>query len=86
MYSKTRNTLTALLAASLFLSAGWMLGRPVEASDASLNANAMHISIAGAGAQITLGPSVLHARHPNRMSLAMPYYSFSLAMSQRQAD
>ena len=30
MYSKTRNTLTALIVASLFLTAGWMFGRPVE--------------------------------------------------------
>ncbi|HTA64784.1 MAG TPA: hypothetical protein VK753_04705 [Xanthomonadaceae bacterium] len=86
MYSKTRNTLTALIVASLFLTAGWTFGRPVEASVAPQNVASVQVSIAGSGAQISLGPAVLHARHANRMSLAMPFYSFSLAMSQRRAD
>ncbi|HEY2345648.1 MAG TPA: hypothetical protein VGH80_07180 [Xanthomonadaceae bacterium] len=86
MYSKTRNTLTALMAASLFLAAGWTFGHPVETSQDVAGTPSTRIAIAAAAARISLGPSVLHARHANRMSLAMPFYSFSLSMSQPRAD
>jgi hypothetical protein len=88
MYSKTRNTLTALIAASLLVASGWLVGRPVAATVGSDRQSALpaQVSIAGAGAPIAMVSSSLHARHANRMSLGMPYYSFSLSMSQRRAD
>ena len=85
MYSKTRNTLTALIAASLFLAAGWTFGRPVEATQDLSAVPSAQMAVGGHGARMSLGP-VLHARHANRMSLAMPFYSFSLSMSQPRAD
>ena len=84
MYSKTRNTLTALVAASLFLASGWMFGRPVDASHAT---GSLLQSPAGLDeAHLTLGQAILHGRHATRVSLAMPFYSFSLTTSERRAD
>jgi hypothetical protein len=84
MYSKIRNTLTALIAASLFVAAGWMIGHPVSviASPADFSAPAAIDS----GAQIAMDSTPLHAHHASRMSLAMPYYSFSLLTPQRRTD
>jgi len=96
MYSKTRNTLTALIAASLFVAGGWMFGHPVDSDFPSLeqaNASVSHldqpippVSITGAGPRITLDSTALRARHAGRMTVAMPYYSFALPTSQRRTD
>ena len=87
MYSKTRNTLTALIAASLLVSAGWLFGRPVH-SDLMVPQNGLpaQVSLAAAATPIAMAGSPLRSRHANRMSLAMPYYSFSLGLSPRRAD
>lgn len=85
MYSKTRNTLTALIAATLFLATGWTFGRPVPAGQ-DLSGPSIQASAVAAGSRISFGTAVLHAHHANRMSLAMPFYAFSLSMAQRRAD
>jgi hypothetical protein len=84
MYSKTRNTLTALIAASLVVVAGWMFGRPVQAATIPDDMSAP--VVIDNGAQIALDAGPMHAHHAHRLSLAMPYYSFSLLSSQRRAD
>ena len=87
MYSKTRNTLTALIAASLFVAGGWMFGHPVNPDATSLGATTVPVSMtASTGPRITLDSTVLRARHASRLNLAMPYYSFALPMSQRRTD
>ncbi len=85
MYSKTRNTLTALIAASLFVASGWLFGHPVSAPTLSQPID-LHVSIADSGVQGAQAFTVLHLRHANRMNLAMPYFSFSLQMPQRRTD
>ena len=83
MYSKHRNTLTALIAATLFVASGWLLGRPVPAAEPGLPGQGI---AAAAPSQVAIvSGTALHAHHASRMSLAMPYYSFSLA-SQGRAD
>jgi hypothetical protein len=87
MYSKTRNTLTALIAASLFVTGGWMLGHPVDSNASSpLAAATMQASIATAGTRITMDSTALRVRHASRMNFAMPYFSFALQTSQRRTD
>jgi len=86
MYSKTRNTLTALIAASLFVAGGWMFGHPVNSNLSSLDAMTVPVSITSAGTRITLDSTALRARHASRMNFAMPYYSFALPTSQRRTD
>ncbi|MBS0576928.1 MAG: hypothetical protein JSS45_11005 [Proteobacteria bacterium] len=85
MYSKTRNTLTALIAATLFMASGWMLGRPLDATalpSGNLLAQPSHDDDAGA----SMGVTILRGHHDLRLSLSMPYYSFSLMKSDRRAD
>jgi len=86
MYSKTRNTLTALIAASLFVTGGWMFGHPVDSNLSSLGAAAVPASMTSTGPRITMDPTALRARHAGRMTFAMPYYSFALPTSQRRTD
>ena len=86
MYSKTRNTLTALIAASLFVIGGWMLGHPVKPVALPLGAATIHASIIDSGPQVALASNTLHLRHASRMNFAMPYYSFALQVSQRRTD
>jgi hypothetical protein len=86
MYSKTRNTLTALTAASLFAAAGWLFGHPVSAAMPLQPSVDLNVSIADNGTRNDQGLTVLHIRHANRMNLAMPYYSFALLTSPHRAD
>ncbi len=85
MYSKTRNTLTALTAASLFVAAGWTFGHPIKVA-AVQPAIDLSASIVNVGARGAIGASALDIRHASRMNLAMPYFSFSLQMPQRRND
>ena len=86
MYSKTRNTLTALIAASLFVAGGWMFGHPVYSNASPLGATILQTSITATGTRISLDSMALRARHASRMNFAMPYYSFALQTSQRRTD
>ena len=86
MYSKTRNTLTALIAASLFVAGGWMFGHPVNSNLSSLGTTAVPAAMTSASPRITLDATALRARHAGRMTVAMPYYSFALPTSQRRTD
>ena len=91
MYSKIRNTLTALIAASLFVATGWLFGHPVAATAPSQPSLVLpEISTSGSvdaqDDQATLQFAALHIRHVNRMNLAMPYFSFSLQVPQRRTD
>jgi hypothetical protein len=91
MYSKTRNTLTALIAASLFVAAGWMFGHPIDSAAfptgmPSLQAPNTAIGLRDASLRVAQTASSMRPRHANRMSMAMPYYSFALLMPQRRAD
>lgn len=86
MYSKTRNTLTALIAASLFVAGGWMFGHPVHSDASSQGATTVQASMTSIGPRITLDSTALRARHASRMNFAMPYYSFALPTSQRRTD
>ncbi len=102
MYSKTRNTLTALVAASLFVVSGWLFGHPVAMSEAPQPQATLNSSLAGTGlpdanlfisgvvdarlsaprlAQVS---STMQTRRANRLSLAMPYYSFAMLMPQHR--
>ena len=87
MYSKTRNTLTALLAASLFVVAGGLFGQPIAAPAQSQPASiALQASLADAQAHTRSDTPAVHVRYANRMNLAMPYFSFSLQLPQRRND
>jgi len=86
MYSKTRNTLTALLAASLFVTGGWMFGHPVNPNFASLGATTAPVSMADPAPRITLDSTALRTHRATRMTFAMPYYSFALPTPQRRTD
>jgi len=86
MYSKTRNTLTALIAASLFVAGGWMFGHPVDLNVSSLGATPAPVSVTSAGPRITLDSTALRIHRASRMTFAMPYYSFALPTSQRRTD
>ena len=88
MYSKTRNTLTALFAASMFVASGWLFGRPVSAEPMQASTG-LRLAVADNGTPALLaahGLSAMHLRHASRMNLAMPYFSFSLQASQRRTD
>ncbi len=85
MYSKTRNTLTALTAASLFVAAGWMFGHPIKVV-AVRPAIDLSASIVNVGTRGEIGAGALNIRRASRMNLAMPYFSFSLQMPQRRND
>ncbi|MBS0194394.1 MAG: hypothetical protein JSR34_09115 [Proteobacteria bacterium] len=85
MYSKSRNTLTALIVAASFLASGWLFGRPIQA--------AAHHDAAGAiaaaspvVASIGAGDSAWRGPHMRHLSLAMPYYSFLPIVTDRRAD
>ncbi len=86
MYSKSRNTLTALIVASLFLATSWLAGRPLDATQLA----ASHATPAPAASTRQdppgIGQAILHGHRVTRLSLAMPYYSFSLTTSDRRAD
>jgi hypothetical protein len=86
MYSKTRNTLTALIAASLFVAGGWLFGHPVNMGAEALGATTVHVAIIDTGTRIGLDSNALRMRHASRMNFAMPYYSFALPTSQRRTD
>ncbi len=91
MYSKTRNTLTALIAASLFVAAGWTFGHPIPVASPSQPSPAFRMSLADSGTHDTVGingssASVSSGRRSNHMNLAMPYFSFSMQLAQRRAD
>ena len=86
MYSKARNTLTALIAASLLVTGGWMFGQPVTSNELLQGSTAAPASLTSSGTRITLDSTALRARHASRMNLAMPYYSFALPISQRRTD
>jgi len=88
MYSKTRNTLTALIAASLFVAGGWMFGHPVNSDASPLGATAVPASMTMTSTvtRITLDSTAFRARHASRMDFAMPFYSFALPTSQRRTD
>lgn len=85
MYSKSRNTLTALIAASLFLTSGWMLGRPIDANALS-TADSLAQPNHDESERASIGTTILHGHHDVRLTLSMPYYSFSLLKSDRRAD
>ena len=103
MYSKTRNTLTALVAASLFVVSGWLFGHPVATFEAPQPQATLNIPLSGAGlpdanllisgvvdarlssprlAQVS---STMQSRRANRLSLAMPYYSFAMLIPQHRS-
>jgi hypothetical protein len=86
MYSKTRNTLTALIVASLFVAGGWMLGHPVNSNASPLGVMTVQASITATSSHIGLDSTALRMRHAGRMNFAMPYYSFALPTSQRRTD
>jgi hypothetical protein len=91
MYSKTRNTLTALIAASLFAAAGWMFGHPIDSATFPIGMPSLQAPDTAAGLhdtnlRVAQTSGSMRARHANRMSLAMPYYSFAMLMPQRRAD
>jgi phosphate/sulfate permease len=85
MYSKTRNTLTALIAASLLVAAGWLFGHPISAAASPLGSAPLHASMTDIGPQVA---ETLASRphRANRMNLAMPYYSFALLIPQSRAN
>ncbi len=80
MYSKTRNTMTALAAAMMFVASGWLFGHPVATSALEPDTGTM---IADAGPQEFV---VLRAHRANRMNLSMPYFSFAHVLPQRRND
>jgi hypothetical protein len=86
MYSKTRNTLTALIAASLFVAAGWLIGHPVDSAAASFGQTTTHVPMTDTVQQVALESVASHPRRASRLNLAMPYYSFALLLPQRRAD
>ena len=85
MYSKTRNTLTALIAASLFAAASVMVGQPIPAQPQSQPLD-MRVSIVDSGMQDVIAAHAMSVRQTSHMSLAMPYFSFSLQLPQRRND
>ena len=87
MYSKTRNTLTALMAASLFAATGAMFGQPIPMSEQSQLPVDLQATIADADMQDAITThDLVGARHASHMSMAMPYFSFSLQLPQRRND
>ena len=86
MYSKTRNTLTALIAASLFVAAGWLFGHPISSPASPLDTAIPQASMTDTGPQVALESVASHPRRASRLNLAMPYYSFALMLPQRRAD
>jgi hypothetical protein len=97
MYSKTRNTLTALTAAALFVVGGWLLGKPAAHSEAEPYALPAAVAESNANVQLVVAGNVpstpdahavatLRSRHANRMNLSMPYFSFVQVLPQRRAD
>ena len=91
MYSKTRNTLTALIAASLFVAAGWLFGNPIGSAAfpvgmPSSQAPNTATGLRDTSLRVAQTSGSMRPHHANRMSLAMPYYSFALLMPQRRAD
>lgn len=88
MYSKTRNSLTALATAALFLASTWMLGQPLRAEQALAHTggNGGTTLAVVPSASSRLDPSTLRAHHSLRLRLAMPYYSFSLTTFDRGVD
>jgi hypothetical protein len=85
MYSRTRNTLTALAAATLFVAGGWLFGHPVAFS-AQQPGNSTRAMLADTGPQDARGFSALRVHRANRMNLSMPYFSFVQVLPQRRND
>jgi hypothetical protein len=86
MYSRTRNTLTALAAATLFVAGGWLFGHPVAYSVQESGTSQRTAMLADAGLQDSRAYVALRARHANRMNLSMPYFSFVQVLPQRRND
>ncbi|MEO8742731.1 MAG: hypothetical protein ABI365_06005 [Lysobacteraceae bacterium] len=86
MYSKTRNTLIALIAASLFATTGVMFGQPIPTPAQSQPSMDLQATIVDADLQDAITAHAMSVRPANHMSLAMPYFSFSLQLPQRRAD
>ncbi len=85
MYSRTRNTLTALAAATLFVAGGWLFGHPV-AYLAQAPSTSPRTLLANAGLQDAREFSALRVHRANRMNLSMPYFSFVQVLPQRRND
>lgn len=88
MYSKTRNSLVALIAASMFLASTWMLGQPLRTEQADMRSSNNDGATAAVSAIASPHQGSLSARanHSLRLRLAMPYYSFSLTTFDRGVD
>ena len=85
MYSRTRNTLTALATAMLFVAGSWSFGHPVAPTAQEPNA-VLRAMLADAGPQGGQDFVALRAHRTNRMNLSMPYFSFVHVLPQRRAD
>ena len=98
MYSKTKNTLSAFVAAVLFVAGVLAFSRPAAAptqNDADTIALPAMLADAdtsdldetvAADARNAHGAVALHGHRTNRMSLSMPYFSFVQVLPQRRAD
>lgn len=85
MYSKSRNTLTALIVAASFLASGWLLGQPIAPATQPGSTGAIAVATP-AVASIDAGASAWRGPHIRHLSLTMPYYSFSVTALDRLAD
>ena len=85
MYSRTRNTLTALATAMLFVAGSWMFGHPV-APAAQEPDTVLRAVLADAGPRDAQDFSALRTHRANRMTLGMPYFSFVQVLPQRRND
>ena len=96
MYSKTKNTLSALVAVTLFVSGVLAFSRPaVHPTQADEDMIALPAALADADTsdadvavttRNTHEVVVLRGHRSNRMSLSMPYFSFAHVLPQRRAD
>lgn len=86
MYSRTRNTLTALAAATLFVAGGWLFGHPVAAAAQLPNAPLPARMLVDTGPQDAQEFIGMHIHRANRMNLSMPYFSFVHVLPQRRND
>jgi hypothetical protein len=92
MYSKTKNTLSAFVAAALFVAGVLAFSRPaVPAAQGTEDMTALPAVLADADtddadARNSHEMVVLRSHRSNRMSLSMPYFSFVQVLPQRRAD
>jgi hypothetical protein len=86
MYSRTKNTLTALAAAMVFVAGGWLFGHPVAYSAQESGNSSLPTMLADAGPQDAREFSALRVHRANRMNLSMPYFSFVQVLPQRRND